>query len=108
MYTPTEEQETIIRWCRDEGKATIYTSDTTTMTKLDKLVEASDEWTLVRTSYFPDKTIADKTYECPKKFISFRSKTATRNLTEEQVEAARKRMSEMRKRTTSQNAKLAE
>lgn len=84
MYTPTEEQETIIRWCRDEDKATIYTSDTTTMTKLDRLVEASDEWTLVRISYFPDKTIADQTYECPKKFISFRSKRGTKNLTEEQ------------------------
>jgi len=84
MYTPTEEQETIIRWYRDEDRATIYTSDTTTMTKLDRLVKTSDDWTLVRTSYFPDKTIADKTYECPKRLISFRSKRGTKNLTEEQ------------------------
>lgn len=92
MYTPTEEQETIIRWYRDEDKATIYTSDLTMMTKLDKLAESSEEWTLVHTSYFKDKTIADKTYECPKKLVSFRAKTYVSTMTEEQKKVAAERL----------------
>jgi len=84
MNTPIYEQETIIRWYRDEERATIYTSDLTTMTKLDKLTETSDDWKLGKVSKFPDGTVADKTYSCPKKLISFRSKTITRNLTDEE------------------------
>ena len=34
---------------------------------------------------------------CPKKLVSLRSKTATRELTEEQKEAMRERMSKMRR-----------
>lgn len=84
MNTPIYEQETIIRWYRDEEIAAIYTSDLTTMTKLDKLTETSDDWKLGEVSKFPDGTVADKTYFCPKKLISFRSKTITRNLTDEE------------------------
>ena len=73
MNTPIEEQETIIRFYRDEDTATVYTSDTTMMTKLDKLVATSGDWYLTSTSNFKDGTIADKTYECPKNFISLRS-----------------------------------
>lgn len=85
MNTPIYEQETIIRWYRDEEMATIYTSDLTTMTKLDKLAETSGEWHLAGLHKFKDGTIADKTYKCPKRMISFRSVMPKgRPMTEEQ------------------------
>ena len=84
MNTPIYEQETIIRWYRDEERAAVYTSDFTVMTKLDKLTETSDDWELGIVSTFPDGTVEGKTYSCPKKLISFRSKTITRNLTDEE------------------------
>lgn len=38
MGLPIYEQETNINFMRDEDTATVYTSDSTTMTKLDKLI----------------------------------------------------------------------
>lgn len=84
MRTPIYEQETIVRITRDEENAVVYTSDLTMMTKLDKLVETSGEWYLVKSTNFKDGTIADKTYECPKRLISFRKNTMRMELTEEQ------------------------
>lgn len=72
MNTPIYEQETIITFCRDSDMATVYTADTTMMTKFDKLVETSGDWYLTGSHKFKDGTIADKTYECPKHLISFR------------------------------------
>lgn len=86
--TPICEQETIVRITRDEENAVVYTSDLTMMTKLDKLVETSGEWYLVKSTNFKDGTIADKTYECPKQMISFRSVMPKgRPMTEEQKAA---------------------
>lgn len=88
MNTPIYEQETIIRINRDEEKVTIYTSDITMMTKLDKLVANSGDWYFVGSHNFTDGTIADKTYECPKQMISFRSVMPKgRPMTEEQKAA---------------------
>ena len=48
MRTPIEEQETTIQMDRNSDVATVYTSDYTYMTKLDKHVEGNpDEWRLV-------------------------------------------------------------
>lgn len=80
------EQETHISWMRDEEFAKIYTSDTTTMTKLDKLCQNDDS---------PYSLIADtgvgKSYICKdKSLISFRSKK--RELSPEQRKLAGDRM----------------
>lgn len=80
------EQEVSINFMRDEDFATIYTSDTTYMTKLDKLCKTSPDM------YF---LIADtgrgKTYRVEDKtLISFRAKK--RELSEEQRIAAGERM----------------
>lgn len=97
MNTPIYEQETIITFCRDSDMATVYTADTTMMTKFDKLVETSGDWYLTGTHKFKDGTIADKTYECPKRFISFRSKERQgQELTEEQKEAKRELLRNLR------------
>lgn len=97
MNTPIYEQETVVRFYRDEDKATVYTSDVLMMNKLDKLTSASDEWSKINESRFKDGSIADKTYECPKKFISFRSKKPeVKPLTEEQKERRREQLRNMR------------
>lgn len=41
---PLEEQETIIHFMRNDKHATIYTTDSTTKTKLDKLCEAAPDY----------------------------------------------------------------
>lgn len=89
---PVYEQETHISYMRDEEFAKVYTSDTTQMTKFDK-----------RCKEFPDmwKCVSDdgygKSYICKdKSMISARGKKTKRTLTEEQREAARKRLAERR------------
>lgn len=96
MNTPIYEQETIVRFYRDEDRATVYTSDITMMNKLDKMVATSGDWYLVGSHNFKDGTIADKTYECPKGFISFRSKAISREMTDEQKAAFAERMKSLR------------
>lgn len=75
MGLPIYEQETNINFMRDEDRATVYTSDSTTMTKLDKLIALPDtEWKLKEVHRLESTgEIVGKTYICPKKFISFRS-----------------------------------
>ena len=78
------EQETIINYNAAEQTATVYTRDKTVMRRLDALVKG-----------FPDhyrfigETDIDKTYEMPKSFVSYRK---PRRLSDEQREAARKRI----------------
>lgn len=80
------EQEVCINFMRDENFATIYTSDTTYMTKLDKLCKTSpDMYSLIA------DTGRGKTYRVEDKtLISFRAKK--RELSEEQKIAAGKRI----------------
>lgn len=83
---PVAEQETHIVFMRDEDFARIYTSDSTMMTRLDKLCNtAPDTYSLV------EDTGSGKRYRCSDKtLISFRSKK--RELSDEQREAASERM----------------
>lgn len=49
MGLSIEEQETHINFMRGDGRAEIYTSDTTMMTKLNKLIRLPNtEWKLER------------------------------------------------------------
>ena len=82
------EQEVCINFMRDDDFATVYTSDTTYMTKLDKLCKSSpDMYSLL------SDTGRGKTYRVEDKtLISFRAKKIKRELTEEQKIAAGERM----------------
>ena len=85
MGLTVEEQETHINFSRGDERAKIYTSDTTTMTKLNKLVELQGtEWKLEEVHRSQYGQIIGKTYSCPVSFISFRTKRVQRNLSEEQ------------------------
>lgn len=80
------EQEVSINFIRDEDFSTIYTSDTTYMTKLDKLCKTSPDMY----SFIAD-TGRGRTYRVEDKtLISFRAKK--RELSEEQKIAAGERM----------------
>ena len=87
---PINEQETHISYMRDELFARIYTSDTTQMTRLDKLCASNpDMYKLV------DDTGNGKNYICyDKTLVSLRGKK--RRLSEEQKQAARDRFAKYR------------
>lgn len=91
-----EEQETHVNFNRNEERAVIYTSDTTTMTKLDRLASvAGTEWRLEGVSALKGDIIG-KTYSCPKEFISFRSKRVERNLSDGQRKALAENLRKVR------------
>lgn len=75
-----EEQETHINWNRGDAVAKIYVSDMTMINKLDKLVALEDsEWKMTGENKMKNGDLLGRFYECPVKFISFRSKRVTRN-----------------------------
>ena len=79
MGLPDHEQETSIIFMRNSHKAVIYTSDSTTMTKLDKLIALPEgKWKLKETHSLQDTgEIIGKTYTGPKDCISFRNGNKT-------------------------------
>lgn len=98
----SDESETIIITRRDSPEATITTSDSTVFTKIRKNILADPEhkeWNVrqvIHTSADRDPLhFIEIIVTCPKKLVSLRSKTATREMTEEQKEAMRERMSNM-------------
>lgn len=87
------EQELCINASRDEDFATAYCSDTTWMTKFDKLVEkAPDLFEVV------DETSWGKTYRFPKRLISIRSSIVTREMTDEQKAISAERLKAAREK----------
>lgn len=100
----TNESETIIISRKDSPEATITTSDSTMFTKIRRNILADPEHKDWKIQSFT-RTTADKDplhfveliVTCPKKLVSLRSKTATRELTDEQKEVMRERMSKMRR-----------
>lgn len=92
MGLPSEEQETSILFTRNEKFATVYASDSTSITKLDRLCKQSPTmWKCI------EETKYGKRYICEdKSLISFRSKKAERNLTDEQREQLAERLRKAR------------
>ena len=90
---PLEEQETIIQFNRDEKHATIYTSDSTMMTKLDKLCEtAPDNYKCTKEETIKGDTVS-KFYRLEDKtLLSLRSKKKEMNYSEEQRKMLSERM----------------
>ena len=83
------EQETNILYMRDEPFAKVYTSDTTQMTRLDKLCEKNPDMYCCTSNTGRGKTylIADKG------LVSFRAKK--REMSDEAREAASQRFKDM-------------
>lgn len=90
---PVAEQETHIHWMRTDSYAEVYTTDKTTMTKLDRLCEESPENYKLQEVGTLKGVAVSKTYRISdKKLVSFRSRKITRELTEEQRQIASERM----------------
>ena len=98
MSLTIEEQETHINFSRVDGRAQVYTSDTTMMTKLNKLIELQNtEWKLEHVSKLGSGEVIGKTYSCPVEFISFRTKRSSRKFTKEEKKAIGERFTRNRR-----------
>lgn len=93
-----EEQETVINYYRDSDICTVYTSDSTVMTKLDKLADNPElpHWKIKQIHRLQNGELAGKTYETNKRLISFRADIGTRKLTEEQKRILSERLEKAR------------
>lgn len=98
IMVSVQEQETVIQYNRDDKGATIYTSDSTTMTKLDKLCKESPEfYQLNRIEKDREGHIVGKFYDLTdKRMVSYRSKKSSRVMSEEQRLAAAERLAQYR------------
>lgn len=97
-----DEQETIVSFTRGEDVALITTTDPTVFTQLKKKVLTNpEEWELDSVTIRAGETnafaLSSATFACPKRLVSFRSKTGEgRRLTEEQKTAAAERLKRAR------------
>ena len=96
MSIPSEEQETVISYMRNDTGANIYTSDRTVITKLDHMCEVSPEfYRFIRAETIGGEVIAKEYELVNKSLLSLRAKK--RVMTEEQKQAAAERMAQMHK-----------
>lgn len=84
MSVPMSEQETVVQYDRNGETMTIYTSDSTQMTRLDKIYSRHKE-------HKQGGEVVAVEYVVDKKLLSYRSKRFKRVLSDEQREAARAR-----------------
>ena len=87
MSLSIDEQELCINAMRNEDFATAYCSDSTWITRFDKLVEKSPNLFEVIA-----ETEFGKTYKFPKRLISIRSSIVTREMSDEQKQLATERL----------------
>ena len=97
----TDEQETVIAFSRNDDTASVETTDSTVLTKLKRYATTNpDEWVLTNVTTNPNESdpmkITSICFECPKKLISLRSKSAApRELTEEERAEIAERMKQI-------------
>ena len=98
----TDEQETVIVFSRNGDTASVETTDSTVLTKLKRYATTNpDEWSLTCVTTGSNESdpmkITSICFECPKKLISLRSKSAApRELTEEERAEIAERMRNVR------------
>ena len=99
--TPPSEQETIVTFERESDRAIIETTDPTVFTKLKKRLtsEENDDWRLEgvsRPSEAAPFRVSSVCFSCPKKFVSFKFKSSSKTLTEEQRKVVSERLKKAR------------
>lgn len=88
-----EEQETVVTYLRKEDRMKIYTSDNTTLTELKKrLRENPEDWKCYEAGRNSNGEVTGYFFEAPKDLLTFRTKKATRKLTDEQRAQLSERM----------------
>lgn len=97
MNVPIYEQETVIQVSRDSDKMNIWTSDSTMMTRLDKLCEKSNRWVCTSVGKI-EGDVVNKEYVADKALLSLIPNTRKmKPLTEEQKAQKRAVLEETRK-----------
>ena len=99
--TPPSEQETIVTFERESDRAIIETTDPTVFTKLKKRLtsEENDDWRLEgvsRPSEAAPFRVSSVCFSCPKKFVSFKFKSSSKTLTDEQRKVMSERLKKAR------------
>ena len=99
--TPPSEQETIVTFERESDRAIVETTDPTVFTKLKKRFtsEENDDWRLEgvsRPSEAAPFRVSSVCFSCPKKFVSFKFKSSSKTLTDEQRKVAAERLKKAR------------
>ena len=98
------ERESVITFNAAEENADIYASDPVWIRKFDKLVEQNpDQFKVIQEFKCEGKVVARR-YTFPKSFLTVRSKKREVHLTDEQREAAAKRVTALNKRVASQKS----
>ena len=103
--TPPSEQETIVTFERESDRAIIETTDPTVFTKLKKRLtsEENDDWRLEgvsRPSEAAPFRVSSVCFSCPKKFVSFKFKSSSKTLTDEQRKVMSERLKKARETRT--------
>ena len=94
------ERESVITFNAAEENADIYASDPVWIRKFDKLVEQNPEQFKVIQEFKYEGKVVARRYTFPKSFLTVRSKKRENHLTDEQKEAAAKRLLSGRKTVT--------
>lgn len=97
-----EEQETTINFCRVDKSVSIWTSDSTMYTKLDRLCkEAPDFYQCEDIARDRDGNLLSKTYRLTdKNLLSFRTRRVNLNLSDEQRAARAESLRRIRQGAT--------
>lgn len=81
----TDEQEVTIAAYRSDERMSLWVTDNTMLTKVKRCMRANpEEWKLERVEWHKEGTVAGYEFSFPKKYLSFRTKTTTYELTDEQ------------------------
>lgn len=95
---PVDEQETTVTFMRTDDMISVYSSDNTMITKLKKTLSGNSDdvkcWESNKTS---DGRVSGYFFEMPKKYFTIKksANSSSRQVTEEQREAARARFKKM-------------
>lgn len=77
MSIPTNEQETVVQYDRNGETMTVYTTDSTQITRLDKIYQRHKE-------HKQDGEVVAVEYVVDKNLLSYRSRRVKRTLSDEQ------------------------
>lgn len=78
FFVPINEQETVIRYSRRESTVTVWTSDSSQMARMDKIVNSDgSQWECVDVGYVNmdgERSIVSKEYRGDKNLLTIRAK----------------------------------
>ena len=93
----SDEQEVTIAAYRSDERMSLWVTDNTMLTKVKRCMRANpEEWKLERVEWHKEGTVAGYEFSFPKKYLSFRTKTTSFELSEEEKAARARKLNEAR------------